>query len=144
RNVNGFVLQPTSVVLTPTGAETVKSWSVGALFQHFWTPQWRTSLAASYGQIQGTTSSKACVWNGTSCFGDANVQYYAAQLAWLPARDFEIGVELAYARVSQDVRGFDGGIAPGLAGYSAAFATTSVSKQTDDSFTGRLRIERNF
>ncbi|MBX9757808.1 MAG: porin, partial [Beijerinckiaceae bacterium] len=144
RNAGGFVLLPTSVVLTPTGAETVKSWSVGALFQHFWTPQWRTSLAASYGQIQGTTSSKACLWNGTSCFGDANVQYYAAQLAWLPARDFEIGVELAYARVSQDVRGFTGNFGYGVAGYNPVYASTSVTKQTDDGFTGRLRIERNF
>ena len=156
RNVNGYVLLPTSVVLTPTGTETVKSWSVGALFQHFWTPQWRSAFAASYGQIQGTTSSKSCLWNGSSCFGDANVSYLAAQLAWLPTRDFEIGVELAYARVSQDVRGYVGGIAPGSTNAgptfpasvttqtAPAYAATQVRSQTDDNWTGRLRVERNF
>lgn len=133
RNVNGFVLLPTSVVFTPTGIETVKSWSVGALFQHFWTPQWRSALAASYGQIDAPTSAKACRWNGVSCFGDADVTYVAAQLAWLPTRDFEIGVELAYARVGQDVRGFTG-----------VGSTEIVRSRSDDNLTGRLRVERNF
>jgi hypothetical protein len=138
RGVNGFVLLPTSMVLTPTGIETVKSWSVGALFQHFWTPQWRTAIAASYGQIDGTQSSKACLWNGSGCFGDASMQYYAAQLAWLPTRDFEIGIELAYSRVDQDVRGWDGG-------PSASRTTpTYVLNASDDNWTGRLRVERNF
>ncbi|MFN3891618.1 MAG: porin [Beijerinckiaceae bacterium] len=144
RNAGGFVLLPTSVVLGPNGAETVKSWSIGGLFQHYWTPQWRTSLAASYGQIQGTPTSKSCLWNGSSCFGDANVQYYAAQLAWLPTRDFEIGIELAYARVSQDVRGFTGNFGYGVTGFNPVYASDSVVKRNDDGFSGRLRVERNF
>ncbi|MFN3891615.1 MAG: porin [Beijerinckiaceae bacterium] len=144
RNAGGFVLLPTSVVLGPNGAETVKSWSVGGLFQHYWTPQWRTSLAASYGQIQGTTTSKSCLWNGSSCFGDASVQYYAAQLAWLPLRDFEIGIELAYARVSQDVRGLTGNFGYGVTGFNPVYASDSVVKRTDDGISGRLRVERNF
>ena len=144
RGANGFVLLPTSIVLTPTGPETVKSWSVGALFQHYWTPQWRTALAASYGQVDGTNSSKACLWNGGSCFGDANVSYLAAQLAWLPTRDFEIGVELAYTRVSQDVRGYVGNFSSAGTVTDPIYATTGVVSRSDDNFTGRLRVERNF
>ena len=90
------------------------------------------------------TSSKACLWNGTSCFGDASVSYFAAQLAWLPTRDFEIGVELAYARVSQDVRGYVGNFSDAGTVTDPIYATTGVRNRSDDNWTGRLRVERNF
>ena len=50
------------------------------------------------------TAAANCAWNGTGCFGDAEVWNVGTNLAWLPTRDFEIGVEVIYARVSQDVR----------------------------------------
>ena len=71
-------------------------------------------------------------------------QYYAAQLAWLPTRDFEIGVELAYARVSQDVRGYTGGFSAGVAGDSSGLRHDSVVKpdgrQLDRSSARRAQL----
>jgi hypothetical protein len=49
-------------------------------------------------------------------------------LAWLPTRNFEIGVEVIYARVTQDVRS----------------ANLTNFRRSDNNVTGRLRVERNF
>ena len=66
-------------------------------------------------------------------FGDTKVWNVGTNLAWLPTRDFEIGVEVIYARVDQDVR------------YRNAWQTGStVFSKSDDNVTGRLRLERNF
>ncbi len=134
RDVGGFQNTAPSVILTANGAEAVKSWNVAALLQHFWAPQWRSVLWGSYGQMDATTSSQRCAFNGQGCFGDTTVWNIGTNLAWLPTRDFEIGVEVIYARVEQNVR----------AGNAWQPLTTLVGSKSDDNITGRLRVERNF
>ncbi len=138
RDVGGFVINHPSVVFEGAGTsgdpfriETVKSWNLAALLQHFWAPQWRSVAWASYGQIDAPTTAAARSWNGTTGFGDATVWNVGKQIAWLPTRDFEIGVEVIYSRLSQDVR-------------SAVSGTTNVYSVSDGNWTGRLRVERNF
>lgn len=129
RDAGGFSMNHPSYVWEAGGIETVKSWNVAALLQHFWAPQWRSVAWASYGQIDAPTGAASRAWNGTTSFGDATAWNIGTNLAWLPTRDFEIGVEVIYARVSQDVRG------AGLVG---------VVRANDSNVTGRLRVERNF
>jgi len=133
RNVGGNVIgvHP-SWVAGANGLETVKSWNVAAILTHFWTPQWRSAFMGSYGQIQAPTSAKALNFGTTGAasaggFGDATVWNIGKQIAFLPTRNFEIGVEALYARVSQDVN--DAGV---------------VARRTDGNWTGRLRVERTF
>ncbi len=137
----GFSMNHPSIVLSQDAAgadriDTVKSWNVAAMLQHFWAPQWRSVAFVSYGSLDAPANAAAPAWNGTSAFGDATVMSVGKQLAWLPVRDFEIGVEVMYSRVSQDVR------------YSTTAAPAAPvlvnSKQTDGIFMGRLRVERNF
>jgi len=133
RDVSGFVNTAPSVVLTANGIETVKSWNVAAIMQHFWAPQWRSVLWGSYGQMDAPTASANCAWNGSGCWGDLTAWNVGTNLAWLPTKDFEIGVEVIYARVDQDVR------------YRNAWQSGSaVFGKSDDNITGRLRVERNF
>ena len=127
RNVGGYVTTDRSYYYGPNGIELPKSWNVAALFTHFWTPQWRNAFLASYGQIDGTTSSKAAVFS-TNALGDTSVWNVGAQLAFLPVANFEIGVEALYARVEQDVRR----------------SSTLVTKEKEGNWTGRLRVERTF
>jgi hypothetical protein len=130
----GFSMNHPSIVLSQdaaTGADriaTVKSWNVAAMLQHFWSPEYRSVAFVSYGSLDAPANAKAAAWTGTSAFGDATVMSVGKQFAWLPVRDFEIGVEVMYSRVSQDVR-------------NQALVNT---KQTDGIFMGRLRVERNF
>ncbi|MDO9440401.1 MAG: porin [Beijerinckiaceae bacterium] len=143
RNVGGFVINHPSWINTTNAAggasiETLKSWNLAAVFSHFWTPSIRHSFLGSYGQIDGTTSSKLATYGTTGAFGDAKVWNVGTQLAWLPVRNFEIGVEVLYARVEQDVRRTV--TAPG----AFAAGATAVTKEKTGNWTGRMRVERTF
>lgn len=143
RDVGGFQMNHPSVVLSQnaTGVDridTVKSWNVAAMLQHFWAPQYRSIFFASYGSLSAPAVSKAVAWNGTTGFGDAKVWNVGTQFAWLPTSGFEIGVEVIYSRVSQDVAYVGPVVAPALVG------ALLKSKESDGNFTGRLRVERNF
>jgi hypothetical protein len=132
RDVGGFTMNHPSYVFENAGGinriETVKSWNVAALLQHFWTPQYRSVVFASYGSLDAPRTAKTRAWDGNRSFGDATVFNIGTNFAWLPTRDFEIGVEVIYARVDQDVRSANG----------------TIFKRSDDNVTGRLRVERNF
>jgi len=132
REVGGFVTNYTSFSLNGTKLETVKSWGVAALLEHYWAPQYRSVLFGTYGQLDASASQKAGVWDGKTAFGDATVWNIGKGFAWLPTKDFEIGVEVTYARVSQDVRLVTG------------TAAGSVVSKSEGNVTGRLRVERNF
>jgi hypothetical protein len=132
REVGGFVTNYTSFSLNGTKLETVKSWGVAALLEHYWAPQYRSVLFGTYGQLDASAAQKAGVWDGKTAFGDATVWNIGKGFAWLPTRNFEIGVEVTYARVSQDVRLVTG------------TAAGSVVSKSEGNVTGRLRVERNF
>lgn len=169
----------------PNRIETLKSWNVAALFDHYWSPQWRSTLMGSYGQIKsgsaktcaaftsadtltgsGTFKSAAPTFNGdgdglgstsaNGCFGDATVWNVGKQLAWLPTRNMEIGVEVLYARTSFDLPANGSGV-----GTSTSSSNVTTNRSwlgcLDDArygqsartcswgnFTGRLRVERTF
>ncbi|MFN3888802.1 MAG: porin [Beijerinckiaceae bacterium] len=143
RNVNGFVVNHPSWVYfaAPNRIETVKSWNVAALFDHFWTPQWRSTLMGSYGQVMMPGSADLAPFSST-VGGDAKMWNVAHQIAWLPTRDFEIGFELIYSRVSQDVRRT--GVGGGALFCGTGNLASCVTRESTDGITGRLRVERNF
>ena len=137
RDVNGYTMNHPSLVAETTGLETVKSWAVAAMFEHYWAPQYRSVLFGSYGQLDAPAAAKSRVWNGTTGFGDATTWNVGTNFAWLPTKGFEIGVEVIYARVNQDVRGY-------TAASTALVPVTAVSSKSDSNVTGRLRVERTF
>lgn len=145
RDVGGFTMNHPSVVLEQTDGiggsriETVKSWNLAALLEHYWTPQYRSVLWGSYGQLDAPRTAAARAWNGTSGFGDAKVWNIGTNFAWLPTRDFEIGVEVIYARVEQNVRS---GVAAGNG--NVAFPGGALFRSSDGNVSGRLRVERSF
>jgi hypothetical protein len=145
RNTGGFVLDnaPSWVNYVDAsgnaGIQTLKSWNLAALYTHFWTPQWRHSFIATGGRVEGTgISSAAAFQNGG--FGDATVWNVGTQLAWLPTRNFEIGVDILYNRVTQDVGRLVN------AGGTVANPTNSIvtTREKEGNWTGRLRVERTF
>ena len=141
RDVGGFTMNHPSVVFEsgPNRIETVKSWNIAALLEHYWTPQYRSVLWGSYGAIDAPATASSFPWNGVNSFGDAKVWNVGTNFAWLPTRDFEIGVEVIYARVTQDVRS-----ALFLPPPPAVLPTSTVFSRSDSNVTGRLRVERSF
>ncbi len=130
RNIAGLGFNPASVIDYANGIETVKSWNLAANFQHFFAPQHRTTLLATYGGFKAPTSAKALAWDGKKGFGDGTVWNVGAQYAFLPTAGFEIGVEALYARMKQDV--------------ALTAAATSTTSRSDGAWTGRMRVERTF
>ncbi len=128
RDVGGTVMNHPSYVAYGTGIETVKSWGIAALLEHYWTPQYRSVVFGTYGQLDAPASAKASTWNGTTAFGDATVWNVGTNFAWLPTKGLEVGVEVIYARVNQDVRS----------------SATVVTGRSDSNVTGRFRVERTF
>jgi hypothetical protein len=133
RNVGGYVTGKTSYVttadtLTTTKIHNVKSWNVAGVFEHYWAPQYRSSLFASYAAIKAPTVAKNAAWNGKDKFGDIKQFDVGAQFAWLPVSGFEIGAEVVYTRASQDI-------------FTAANVSSSKSSS---GVSGRLRVQRDF
>jgi len=128
RNVGGYVTGKTSYVYTATQIENVKSWNVAAVFEHFWAPQYRSNLFASYASLKAPTLAKNAVWNGKDKFGDMKQFDVGAQFAWLPVSGFEIGAEVVYTRASQDV----------------ALVANTFSKKSGSGVSARLRVQRDF
>ena len=127
RNVGGYVSNHPSWVPTADGLKTFKSWNVAGIFTHFWVPQWRSAVLASYGEINSPAAANAAAWGSTAGgFADAKVWNIGKQIAFLPTRNFEIGVEALYARVQ-----------------NSNSVTTAVNK-SEGNWTGRLRVERTF
>jgi hypothetical protein len=127
RNVGGMVSNHPSFGAGANGIETFKSWNVAALLTHFWAPQWRNSFVATYGSINAPATANAAAW-GTAAGGyaDAKVWNVGSQLTFLPTKDFEIGVDVLYARVINS---------------NSATAAANVSQ---GNWTGRMRVERTF
>jgi hypothetical protein len=138
RNVGGYVVNHPSWIVTSAGIETLKSWNAAGIFTHFWAPQWRHSFLASYGSVNGTTTSKALAWSQSGAFGDAKVWNVGTQLAFVPTKDFEIGVDVLYARVTQDIRRVSNGA------DNSTLSTSTVTSEKTGNWTGRLRVERTF
>ena len=130
RDVGGYVINHPSLVAEAGGLEKVKSWAVAGLFEHYWAPQYRSVVFASYGQIEAPKGAKSRAWNGTTSFGDATAWNVGTNFAWLPTRGFEIGVEVIYARVTQDI--------------ALSEKASSFSSKSAGNVTGRLRVERTF
>jgi hypothetical protein len=143
RDVGGFVINHPSVVAEVGGLTSVKSWNVAALLEHYWTPQYRSVVFGTYGQLDAPRLATACVWDGGGSFGDATVWNIGTNFAWLPTRNFEIGVEVLYARVSQDVRGYVGGLST-VPNSGNLNTVTRVFRETEGNVSGRLRVERTF
>jgi len=127
RVLGGAIRKDANLVFNGTSVDTTTGWNVAALFQHFWAPQWRSVAFASYGQLDAPNGAASRNWDGNRGFGDATVWNVGTNLAWLPTRDFEIGVEVIYARVSQDINN-----------------GSTITRANDSNVTGRLRVERNF
>jgi len=165
-DVGGLVINHPSYVMTggynslgtdlvAPGIQTVKSWNVAMVADHFWTPNWRSSFLASYGAIKAPNAAKSCT-DGLSqatgmaalstnenamtagCFGDAKVWNVGKQLAFIPTPNFEIGVEVLYARTQLTMPTGGSGTTDTTIGCTAAAGSTC----SFNNLSGRLRVER--
>lgn len=121
---------------TVTGSvDNSSGFSLVAAFKHFWTPQLRTEITASYSQLK-LKYIDAASFGAFARSLDPKEYNIAANLIWSPVSGLDIGVEVLYTHL--DVR------SPVAEAQNAGFRSGILSIKNDDAWAGRLRIQRDF
>jgi Porin subfamily len=139
---------------TGTGVALTEGFQVTAAIQHYWTPMLRTSVFGGYLQLDfgsnGDPSSAATLFCTGLLGGGVNAPLPAVcdpsfallqigtRTVWSPVPNLDIGVEVLYSRLDQNMVGVwnlgaSGGRAAGL--YEA---------RDQDTWSGLIRFQRNF
>ena len=151
-------------VVNPFSSRTVltESFTVVGSYLHYWTPEWRSAVFGSYGEMyfpRGARGAYAALGNffGTGIaplnsaaninafqynvnLRDANIIYAGASLIWSPVRDLDIGVEGVYQRVALN----NGRSADLNAPLGAVNGVPLRTRNSDDNFLVRFRVQRDF
>jgi len=106
--------------------KSTTGYNLVAALRHFWTPSIRSDFLASYSALQTNDGALRSV--------DPKELLLGANLVWMPVAGLDIGVEVLYARTEYGVRVPD----------AKAFAVNGRTIKSDDAWTGRLRIQRDF
>ena len=141
RNDRDMTIYCVGVGCTSYGAEQTAALNIAGIFTHYWTPSLRSNFVASYLRITPGRVTRNTDWaNGG--LSNANVWSVQSSLIWSPVKNFDIGIELAYARLSQSLTGFNGGLPTAVPCTAAApMCNASISP---NNWTGRMRVERTF
>ncbi|MDH7799678.1 MULTISPECIES: porin [unclassified Beijerinckia] len=128
KNVTLFCV---NAACTVGGAEQTKAWSAAAMFTHYWTPSLRSNLIGSYARIMPGNVTQNTAWaNGG--LSNATVWTVMGSLIWSPVRNFDIGVELSYSRLNQNLP------------LSVPVGLGTLASVSPSNWTGRMRVERTF
>ena len=168
--INGAAFDPymSDATLNPfTGKiELSTSFTVVGSLLHYWSPEWRSAVFASYGELnfaRGARAANAAVFQtlgstgqftgvpGQASFAVSpvlrdNYQIVAgASIIWSPVKDLDIGLEGFYTKVGvQNGRVVDMTKSTGAV-TAANIANGSVRTVTaDDTFQLRARVQRDF
>ena len=125
----------------PTDAEVELSqaWNLATMLIHYWTPTVRSVVNVSYLNITPGTKTRNTDWS-LGGMSKANTWNISKAVQWMPVKDFELGVEIGYSKLNQQLTGANGA-AP------SAYVTpagVSAGKINPDVWLGRARVERTF
>jgi hypothetical protein len=132
RWLGGIITVPTDIIATSASSGVVNSvaetqaLSVYGVFTHYWTQTWRSNVQAGYLRFWAPAADPSV---GPQV-GGVKVFDTAANLIWSPTTDFDIGVEVDYAHLSQTIQN-----APVVLPAAALHS---------DGIMGTLRLQRDF
>ena len=106
--------------------KSTTGYNLVAAMRHYWTPAIRSDFLASYSALQTN--------DGLVRSLDPKELMLGANLVWSPVSGLDIGVEVLYSRTEFGVRVPD----------AKSFAVNGRTIKSDDAWTGRLRIQRDF
>jgi hypothetical protein len=159
----GYVLDG---VFAPGGQiQLSDSWEVTAFYEHYWNPNWRTSLFANYSHISygdsgnallaaafspsagastglgagaATGNTKAGVLTGTTGNFDFGMAQIGTRTAWTPVKNLTLAAEFTYSRLDQSL---DGTYTGSVTGKPAGQAYTLKDQNL---YNGSVQILRSF
>ncbi|MDF2116659.1 porin [Roseiarcaceae bacterium H3SJ34-1] len=122
-------------------SETTKAFNLAGIFTHYWTPSLRSNFIASWIRITPGAVTQNTDWTNGG-LSQATAWDIKHNLVWSPVRNFDIGLELSYARLSQRLTGLAGAL-PTTPACTVANPQCLASVNSNN-WTGRLRVERTF
>ena len=138
----------------PYTVGTVNAWNIATVFTHYWAAQWRSNVSAGYVEIKTPTSTATATdsfGNVVSLpqWGKGRVWEVAASLIYSPAKDFDIGLELQYANLKNNIQNTAGAVCTLTSSTPCAVSTNtalSVPKNALESnnIAVKFRVERTF
>ena len=115
-------------VVTAAGLDKTKAWSITGGFEHFWNPQWKTSLYGAYGQEEYSTAASAIIIpTATATAGSSanwNYTQVGSRTVWTPVANLDLSLEVMYNHLNT--------------------AWTGATYANKDWMSGILRVQRNF
>ena len=129
------------------------AWSVSALIEHHFTPQFYLDLEGSVGQLKWSNQGGGCSLFGVGCAiasaaqgsisPSATTWLVGADLGWNPVNNLNFDLELMYQSTNQSTpNGFLGTIYN--SGTASEFFVPGDWHGVSDGFAGRFRITRYF
>jgi hypothetical protein len=141
---------------TGTSIQLSNAWEVSAMYEHYWSPFWRTSLFGNYSEISygGTgdalllaaLKSPAISTTGTLTAGTTgSFKFSTAQVgtrtAWTPVKDLTFSAEFIYSRMYQNLNGTFVSTATGIPG---APGQSSFDLKGQSLYNGAVQVLRSF
>ncbi|MGO4704321.1 porin [Microvirga sp. 2MCAF38] len=114
-----------------------RGYSFAGGFNHFWTPEWRTSIFGSWAHVEYSSPARAIgpVGNVTGLPNFSETRLGTSTF-WLPVSGLAVGVEAMY--IKADTQGRILAIKPGAA------ASIPVLTRNDSAVEVRARLQRDF
>ena len=81
----------------PNSLSLTTGWSVGAGFQHYWTPTLRTSLYGFYGDLDYSAAASPIACALASC--DWSMWQIGSRTVWNPVTNLDLSVDILYNNV---------------------------------------------
>ena len=146
-----------AAVATQTGCNLTSAWGFNAGFEHYWTPQWHTSLTGDWYTVKYNASANAmlCSLEGSGngagvgaaavatagCNNNWTTWGIGSRTQWDVTKTFYLGVEVLYQQL-QSAQSFNGLVPGGNAFGGAAAASTRIANESNWAF--RIRAHRDF
>jgi porin-like protein len=154
---------PAGTVLSPSGIQLTKAWSVGAAYEHHWNPQLRSSVFGAITSVSYpgdlTSGAKAVFCSspvgpvrnaagGAPSFGapvagcnpDFMVWGVGTRTVWNPVRNLDLGAEVMYSRLDQNM---GSGVLLNFSG-SGGTPAGNYTPQNQSIWSGLLRAQWHF
>jgi hypothetical protein len=154
-NGNGQPMYMTDAYFNPITNSWSKptAWSVSALIEHHFTPQFYLDLEGSVGQLKWSNQGGGCSLFGVGCAlssaatgaisPSATTWLIGADLGWNPVNNLNFDLELMYQSTNQSApNGFLGTIYN--SGTASEFFVPGDWHGVSDGFQGRFRVTRYF
>ena len=110
------------------GVGVTNAWNVAGAFTHYWAPQWRSNVTAGYISISPPTST-------LTTWGKGTLWEVAGGLIYSPVKDFDIGLEVQYANMKNQLQN---------APTSGNWVVAGSPGLSANNWSTKLRVERSF